>query len=121
MAITNHYVDPRLIPCFVGYSPDGFPGVLSGSNGNTPTVGLAKNIMRNTLLQGGNLHDTHMHAIFSRKVTSFDKWNEPTDEEIKTQVDAEESRWVSAILRVNILIWEISNFTRHSDNWRVAR
>lgn len=82
-------VHPCVIPCLVGYSPDGYPAALSGSNGNTPSVSLARDIMKRGLT-GGDIHDTHMHVFLARKVpdTVFAKWNDPTVEENKNISDS---------------------------------
>ena len=86
-------VHPCVLPLLVGYSTQGMPGALSGSNNTTPNAALAKNFMKSGLT-GKTIHDTHMHAIFGRKVELFAEWNEPSDEEKKKALDANNS-WVS--------------------------
>jgi hypothetical protein len=86
-------VHPCVLPLLVGYSTQGMPGALSGSNNTTPNAALAKNFMKSGLT-GKTIHDTHMHAIFGRKVELFAEWNEPSDKEKKKALDANNS-WVS--------------------------
>lgn len=86
-------VHPCVLPLLVGYSRQGMPGALSGSNNTTPNAALAKNFMKSGLA-GKTIHDTHMHATFARKVELFGKWNKPTDKEKKEALDAKNS-WVS--------------------------
>jgi hypothetical protein len=86
-------VHPCVLPLLVGYSTQGMPGALSGSNNTTPNAALAKNFMKSGLT-GKTIHDTHMHNIFGRKVELFAEWNEPSDKEKKKALDANNS-WVS--------------------------
>ena len=86
-------VHPCVLPLLVGYSRQGMPGALSGSNNTTPNAALAKNFMKSGLT-GKTIHDTHMHATFARKVELFGEWNKPTHKEKKEALDAKNS-WVS--------------------------
>ena len=86
-------VHPCVLPLLVGYSKQGMPGALSGSNNTTPNAALAKNFMKSGLT-GKSIHDTHMHATFARKVELFGEWNKPTNKEKKEALKANNS-WVS--------------------------
>ena len=86
-------VHPCVLPLLVGYSKQGMPGALSGSNNTTPNAALAKNFMKSGLT-GKTIHDTHMHATFARKVELFGEWNKLTSKEKKEALNAKNS-WVS--------------------------